>query len=122
MARNSQSRCRVVNILSSAIVGAPPIEMGAYVTAKSALAGMSKSLAVELAADGITVNSVSPSTVLTDQWEHLQENRRRALTMRNPMRQLVTAEDVAQAVLYLVSDAARTITGQNITLTGGEVM
>lgn len=113
---------RIVNILTSYVVGVPPTSMVAYVTAKSALWGMTKALAVELAPHGVTVNAISPAAVLTDQWEGAPESRRRALAMRNPMRGLASPEDVAEAVVYLAGGPGRFVTGQNLLLAGGEAM
>jgi 3-oxoacyl-[acyl-carrier protein] reductase len=113
---------RIVNILSSAVFGTPPPNMAAYVTAKSALWGLSKAMAIELASYGITVNMVSPAAVLTEQWEGAAESRRRAMALRNPMHELASPGDVANAVLYLASDQGRSTTGHNLLLTGGEVM
>ncbi len=111
---------RIVNLLSSYIQGVPPVQMSGYVAAKSALLGLAKSMAVELGGDGITVNSVSPSPVITDQWEDVPDARRRALAMRNPMRRLATAEEVADAVVYLASPESRFINGANLLMAGGE--
>jgi 3-oxoacyl-[acyl-carrier protein] reductase len=113
---------RIINILSSYISGVPPAEMSAYVAAKSGLLGLAKSMSVELAADNITVNSISPSPVLTDQWNGVSESRRRALAMRNPMRCWASPDDVANAVIFLAGAESRFLTGHNMLLTGGEAM
>jgi 3-oxoacyl-[acyl-carrier protein] reductase len=117
-----QGHGRIVQVLTSAIFNTPPPELGAYVAAKAALWGLSKVLAVELAPHGITVNAVSPSAVVTDQWEGVPDTRKRAMALRNPMRSLATPEDVANAVVHLAGEEARYVTGQNLLLTGGEVM
>src|SRR5207302_1645582 len=70
---------RIVNILSTAIFSDPPADLAGYVAAKSGLWGLVRAMAVELAPFGITVNAVSPSAVITDQWNDISENRRRAL-------------------------------------------
>lgn len=113
---------RIVQILSSAISGTPPADLAAYVAAKSGLWGLSKALAVDLAPRGITVNAVSPSAVMTDQWEGVPDSHRRALAMRVPMRTLASPNDVANAVVHLASPEARYLTGQNVLLAGGELM
>jgi 3-oxoacyl-[acyl-carrier protein] reductase len=113
---------RIVNILSSAMFGTPPPAMSAYVAAKSALWGLSRAMAVELAPHGITVNAISPSAVATEQWRDAPESRLRAMAMRNPMRGMASPDDVANAVVYLAGDQGRFVTGQNLMLAGGEVM
>jgi 3-oxoacyl-[acyl-carrier protein] reductase len=113
---------RIVQILSSAVAGTPPADLAGYVAAKSGLWGLSKALAVDLAPHGITVNAVSPSAVMTDQWDDVPDSHRRAMALRSPMRTLASPTDVANAVTYFASPEARYLTGQNVLLTGGEVM
>lgn len=113
---------RLVQILTSYVQGVPPSELTAYVMAKNALWGMTKAMSVELAAHGITVDAVSPSPVMTDQWEGIPESRRRALALRTPLRRLATPEDVARAVVFLVGDGGDFLTGVNLPVAGGEVM
>ena len=111
-----------MNILTSYIWGQPPQEMAGYVSAKSALWGLTKALAVDLAPDGITANAISPSPIMTDQWAGLSDRQRRAMGMRSPLKRLGMAEDVAQAVLYCVGEGGRFLTGVNLPVAGGEVM
>lgn len=113
---------RFVHILTSYLWGTPPPEMSAYLSTKAALWGMTRSMAVELAPHGITVNGVSPSPVMTDQWAEVPGSRRRALSLRVPVGRLCTTEDVAEAVLYLVGNGGAFITGANLPIAGGEVM
>jgi 3-oxoacyl-[acyl-carrier protein] reductase len=111
---------RIINVLTSALLGPPPAGWTAYVVAKSALEGLSRSLAVELAPYGVTCNMVSPSLVPTDAWAQLSENQFRALALRNPTRRLASAHDVAAAVAFLASPDSQHINGVNIPVTGGE--
>jgi 3-oxoacyl-[acyl-carrier protein] reductase len=113
---------RFVHLLTSAVWGTPPPETSAYVAAKSALWGLTRGMAVELAPFGITVNAVSPSAVLTDQWNGTSDNRRRALTMGIPARRLAGPDEVAAAVVYLAGNEAGYVTGANLPIAGGEVM
>ena len=113
---------RFVNVLTTAIWGTPPPETSAYVAAKSALWGLTRGMAVELAPFGITVNAVSPSAVMTDQWNGTADNRRRALAMGIPARRLADPEEVAGAVVYLAGNEAGYVTGANLPVAGGEVM
>lgn len=113
---------RIVNVLTTSILGVPPTGSLAYVAAKSALWGTTKSLALELAPYGITVNAVSPSAVLTGQWDDVPEARRRALAMRSPRKRVATAGDVAKAVAFLIGEAGDYLTGVNLPIAGGETM
>jgi len=113
---------RIVNVLSTAIWGTPQAEMSSYVVAKSALWGLTKAMAVELAPLGITVNAISPSAVITDQWQDEPDSRARALAARIPLRRLATPENVAQAVTFLIGPEGSYITGTNLPIAGGEVM
>jgi 3-oxoacyl-[acyl-carrier protein] reductase len=113
---------RIVHVLTTAIWGTPPPHQSGYVAAKSGLWGLAKSMALELAPHGITVNGVSPTAVMTEQWESMPETRRRARAMRVPAQRLADADEVAAAVLLLVGDDAGFVTGANLPVSGGEVM
>jgi 3-oxoacyl-[acyl-carrier protein] reductase len=113
---------RIVNLLTTAIWGAPPAAMGGYVAAKSGLWGLTKAMAAELAPLGITVNGVSPSAVMTEQWDAAPESTRRALGLRIPAQRLPTPEEVAAAIVYLAGPEAAYVTGANFPIAGGEVM
>ncbi len=113
---------RIVNILSSSVIGLPPVGWTAYVTAKSALIGLTRSLAAELGPHGITANMVSPSLVPTDLWSGLTENQLRAMALRNPTRRLAAARDVAETVAFLASPEAQHLNGVHVPVTGGEAV
>lgn len=112
----------VVNILTSAVLGRTAHNWLPYVTAKSALLGMSKNLAQELGPSGVRVNMISPSMVDTDLTSDVPDRIRQMMVSRTPLRRLATAEDVAGAVLFLVSPYANFITGDNLLVTGGDIM
>ena len=111
---------RIINVLSSVLYGRPLAGMGAYTTAKSALATFARCLAAETAGQGITVNNVLPSAVMTDQWSGMPEARLRTMAARNPNRRLAEPGDVAAAVLMLAGPDSDFITGASIPVTGGE--
>jgi 3-oxoacyl-[acyl-carrier protein] reductase len=113
---------RFVHLLTSAMWGAPPPHMAGYVAAKSGLWGLAKSMAVELAPFGITVNAVSPSAVMTDQWTDEPETRRRALALKIPTQRLASPEEVAAAIMFLLGEEGAYVTGANLPVAGGEVM
>jgi 3-oxoacyl-[acyl-carrier protein] reductase len=116
------TRGRIVNVLSSAALQRTAYNWLPYVSAKSALHAFSKNLAQELGPQGITVNMVSPSMVDTDLVAGTPDRIRQMMVGRTPLRRLGTAEDVAGAVLMLVSPYAHFITGENLLVTGGDVM
>lgn len=113
---------RIVHTLTSAMWGTPPTGTAGYVAAKSGLWGMAKAMAVELGPHGITVNAVSPSAVMTDQWEDTAESRRRALALSLPVQRLATPEEVAGTVVFLLGPEGGYLTGANVPVAGGEVM
>ena len=93
-----------------------------YAAAKAGVMGFSKSMAKELASRGITVNMVAPGYIDTDMTSVLPEKVREAMVAGIPLGRTGSAEDVAGAVLYLVSDYASYVTGQVINVDGGMVM
>ncbi len=112
---------RIVNIGS--IVGATGNPGQAnYAAAKAGLVGLTKALAAEVAARGITVNCVAPGFVTTAMTEKLEEGQRRALADRIPAGRLGQPEDVAAAVVYLASEEASYVTGQTLHVNGGMAM
>lgn len=116
------SRGTIVNVLTSAALGRTAHNWLPYVAAKGALLAMSKNLAQELGPQGVRVNMVSPSMVDTDLVANVPERMRQMTVSRTPLRRMATPGDVAGAVLMLVSPYAEFITGENLLVTGGEVM
>lgn len=93
-----------------------------YAAAKAGVIGFSKTMAKELASRGITVNMVAPGYIDTDMTAVLSESVRETMVSGIPLGRAGTPEDVANAVLFLVSDNASYITGQVINVDGGMVM
>ena len=93
-----------------------------YSTAKAGLIGMTKALAKEVGLSGVRVNAVSPGVVLTDMMNSFSESDKENLKDETPLNSLGTPEDIAQAVSFLVSDNARFITGQVLSVNGGFVI
>lgn len=100
----------------------PPPELTAYVTAKSALNGLSKALAVELSPKGITVNLISPGMTETELIANVPEKAKMLTAIKTPLRRLAKPEDVADAVSFLASAKSDYITGETIRVNGGQVM
>ncbi len=93
-----------------------------YSAAKAGLIGLTKALAKEVGLSGITVNAVSPGVVMTDMMSQFSVADKNALAEETPMGTLGNAEDIASMVSYLVSEKARFITGQVISVNGGFVI
>ena len=110
---------RIINIASTASVQAWAMQ-AVYGASKGAVALLTKCMAIELAAHGITVNAVGPGTIETPLAEHfLADPRMRANELtRAPLGRLGTADDIAAAVRFLARDA-RWMTGQVIYVDGG---
>ena len=90
-----------------------------YSATKSAIAGLTKSLAMELAPSRIRVNCVAPGVIRTDMTETLGEETLRDLAEQTPLGRLGTPEDIAAAVAFFASEDASFITGQVLTADGG---
>ena len=121
---------RIISTASAHSLVASPFK-SAYVAAKHGIAGLTKTVALEVATHGITVNCISPGYV----WTPLVENqipdtmKARGLTREQvindvllesqPTKQFVTADEVAAIAVFLCSDAAKQITGANLSVDGG---
>lgn len=93
-----------------------------YAAAKAGVIGFSKSAAKELAARGINVNVVAPGFIATDMTAAMTDKAKEATLAGIPMKRMGEPEEVADAVLFLVSDYASYITGQIVNVDGGMVM
>ena len=112
---------RIINIAS--IVG----QMGNagqanYCASKAGLIGLTKSVARELARRNVTANAVAPGFIATDMTDALPEKARQELAAQIPMERLGSADDIANAVLFLASDNSAYITGQVLAVNGGMYM
>lgn len=114
-----QKSGNIVNISSVAGVIGTPRQVN-YSSAKAGIIGLTRSLAKEVAAYNIRVNAVAPGYVETDMTRDLK--RKEDLCARIPLCRFGKPEEVAKAVLFLVSDRAGYITGQVLTVDGGLVI
>lgn len=93
-----------------------------YAAAKAGMVGLTKSLAREFASRSITVNCVAPGYIVTEMTAALGEDVQQKMLSEIPLGSLGSADDVAAAVSYLVSDEAGYVTGQTIHVNGGMYM
>lgn len=93
-----------------------------YSAAKAGLIGFTKSLAREVASREITVNAIAPGFIQTDMTDELTEDQQQAIMSQVPMERLGQAQEIANAVLFLASDAAAYITGETLHVNGGMYM
>ncbi|MDF1759037.1 MAG: 3-oxoacyl-ACP reductase FabG [Coxiellaceae bacterium] len=109
---------RIINITS--VVGSMGnLGQANYCAAKAGVVGFAKSLGIELARYGITVNNVSPGFVDTDMTRALPEKQREELLKMIPMKRMAEPGDIADAVGFLASDKASYMTGETLHVNGG---
>ena len=112
---------RIVNI-GSFVARTGRVGQANYSAAKSGLFGLTRTLALETAEKGVTVNCVIPGAIETEMSSALPEHILEAVRQTVPMHEFGTPQDVAQAVAYLVSDQASYLTGVFLPVAGGLVM
>ena len=112
---------RIVNI-SSVVAALGNAGQTNYAASKAAVLGFTRSLAREIASRGIQVNAVAPGYIETPMTEGLSDKQRQALLAQIPLGSLGTPADVAAAVLFLLGDGGRYITGQVLHVNGGMYM
>jgi 3-oxoacyl-[acyl-carrier protein] reductase len=116
-----QKSGRIINI--SSVVGLMGNAGQAnYAASKAGIIGLTKSIAKEVGRRGITVNAIAPGFITTDMTASLSEQDQQQTRERIPLGIFGLPEDVAEAALFLASEAARYITGQVIQVDGGMVM
>jgi 3-oxoacyl-[acyl-carrier protein] reductase len=112
---------KIINI-GSLTVDKPNADWSPYITAKSALVGLTKSLAFELANKGIRINMVSPSLLSTDLTANVPEKFKLLTAAQTPLRRLADTKDVAGTIAFLASEKSNFLAGENIRLNGGQIM
>lgn len=112
---------RIINIGSVVGSSGNPGQAN-YAAAKAGLLGFTKSLAREVGSRGITVNAVSPGFIETDMTDELPESAREALLQQIALGKLGEVDDIAAAVCFLASEAAKYISGETLHVNGGMYM
>lgn len=92
---------------------------GNYVASKAGLEGFTRSLAMEVASRGVTVNAVAPGFIATDMTDELTQEQKDVMLDRIPLGRMGEAEEIAATVGFLCSDQASYITGQTLQVNGG---
>ena len=116
-----QKTGRIINI--SSVVGmSGNAGQSNYSSSKSAIYGFTKSLAKEVASRNITVNAISPGFIETDMTDKLSDEQKQAIISAIPLSRMGSAKDIADITLFLASDSASYITGENINVNGGLYM
>jgi NAD(P)-dependent dehydrogenase (short-subunit alcohol dehydrogenase family) len=111
---------RIVNMSSRAVLGKTARTV--YSTAKAGLIGMTRTLCLELAADGITVNAVAPGPVATELFDNghpIGSEKRQRVIDSIPVKRVGTPADVARTVAFLLAPESGYITGQTVFVCGG---
>jgi 3-oxoacyl-[acyl-carrier protein] reductase len=112
------NRGAIVNIASvNAIRGHAGVAV--YSATKAALDGLTRSLARELGARNVRVNSVAPGYFESDMVQHLDETARARIARRTPLGRLADTTDITNVVEFLISDRASFVTGQTVAVDGG---
>lgn len=112
---------RIINISSVVGFSGNPGQSN-YCASKAGLVGMTKSLAMEVASRGITVNSIAPGFIETKMTDALNDSHKEAILSKIPVKKMGEARDIAFGAIYLASDEAKYVTGQTLHINGGMLM
>lgn len=120
MRERGYGRIVLMSSITGTLVGAPGYS--AYGATKAAMTGLMRSVALEVARDGITVNSVLPGNIETPGFRDLDREHQDAMLAAIPMGRLGDPLDVGWAVRFLASEEASFVTGQTLVTDGGQVL
>ena len=118
-----ESRGSIVNLSSTnGLTGGSHLSGAAYACSKAGIIALTKNLAKDLASDGVRVNCIAPGPVETEMIQRFGADGIEDLRQSIPLKELATADDVANLVFFLASDLAKHITGVTVSLSGGLVL
>jgi len=117
-ARRMQPGARIVNLASRSLLGAR--NHAHYIASKAAVAGLTRSMAIDLAARGIRVNCVSPGVIRTELFDRLTPERKEYMLRQQPTGQIGEPEDIARAVAFFAAPDNSYLTGQILHVDGGK--
>ena len=120
LAASGRGRVILTSSITGPITGFPG--WAHYGASKAGQLGFMRTAAIELAADGITINAVMPGNVITEGLADLGEDYMAGMTASIPLRRLGTVDEIGYAALFFASDEAGYITGQTIVVDGGQVL
>ena len=112
---------RIVNLSSISALQPRPLSI-AYAASKAGLSGLTKGCAAAWGPRGVRVNAVAPGLIETEILDVVAEDKQQALVDATPLGRIGTPEDVAELVLYLLSDRSSFVTGQTMVVCGGRAM
>ena len=115
-------KTKFIILLTEYCIGSPPKGLSHYVTSKYAAMGMAKTMAVELAQFGCTVNMISPGMVETPLLDNLPSKLIEITAYNNPLKRNAIPEDVSNLISFLASDKSDYLNGTNIVVNGGGVV
>jgi 3-oxoacyl-[acyl-carrier protein] reductase len=120
LARSGHGRVILTSSITGPITGYPG--WSHYGATKAAQLGFLRTAAIELAAQGITVNAVMPGNIESEGLDELGPEYRQSMESSIPLKRLGTTADIGNAVLFLATDEAAYITGQTIVVDGGQIL
>lgn len=120
LARSGRGRVVLISSITGPVTGSPG--WSHYGASKAAQLGFMRSVALELASSGTTVNAVAPGSIATESFDQLPEDERAKILAAVPAGRLGTVADVAAACLFFGSDEAAFVTGQVLVVDGGQVL
>ena len=120
LAASGHGRVILTSSITGPITGFPG--WAHYGASKAGQLGFLRTAAIELAADGITINAVLPGNIVTEGLDDLGEEYQAQMAASIPLRRLGTVEEIGHAALFLATDEAGYITGQTIVVDGGQVL
>ena len=112
---------RIINISSVVGVSGNPGQAN-YCASKAGMIGMGKSIAMDVAKRGVTINAVAPGFIATDMTEALNDKQKVTINDKIPAGKMGSVDDIASAVCYLASNEAGYVTGQTLYVNGGMLM